>query len=206
MGIVIAMDHTATGKTTDGFKAGLAVLTILLGLLCSCSTTIEILEKGSPDRTVVVSRLDSFCKLTGLRRIGPIVECQKRTDSDGPAFYCRAYLQYDREPVAYHVNFNEDKRVIHFMPANMAPGRAIGRDTVKTPKRQQLLSAVRRVNATLSLGCFGQPRMQKTQGYYVVTFYSMPEHMLKEREPHQDPYISFLVTESGAVFGVFWGA
>lgn len=186
----------------------LTTLPILFGLLCSCGTPIRVedLPAGSPDRAAIVWRLDNLCRLTGLRRVGPIVGCQKRTGSTGSSFYCRAFLEYDKEPVAYHVNLDEEKRVTSFRPVKMTLNCSLREDTLKGPKRMQLLRAVRKANATLGLGCFGTPTIQKAENYCVVTFLSMPEQMLKEAKRMGLPrYISFLVTESGKVFGVVRG-
>ena len=186
----------------------LITLPILLCLLCSCATPVHVeeLAAGSQERALVVWRLDNLCKLTGLRRVGPIAGCQKRTDAAGPTFHCRAFLEYHREPVRYHIHLDGDKRVTSYAPANMTLSASHRSDTLRGGKRMALLTAVKRANATLGLGCFGNPIMQKTGDHYVVTFLSMPEHMLKEaKRTRIDPYISFLVTESGKVFGVIRG-
>lgn len=172
-------------------------------LLSSCVTPlkVEVMDKGSPDTAALVKQVDNLCWLTQMRRIGPVVECQKRTGSNEMSFFCRAYLQFERDPIEYHINFDQNRRIVSFMPANMKLSGPPGKDTVTGPKRQQLMMAVRRINATFGFGCFGAPAMQKVENHYVVSFSATPERQDRPRG-HAGPSVSFFITESMTVFGV----
>ena len=108
----------------------------------------------------------------------------------------------------YRLGFDATFRVMHFTSGFPAADAMLGEDTLKDGRhRRMCVQAVARLNKQLGWKSAVGPYVQRLGSGFLVTFKTVTaEEQKRANYEFLDPYVSFVVTPKGTVFGGFWGA
>jgi hypothetical protein len=168
-------------------------------------------ERGDKASQELSSRIDQLCQWTGMTRHGPITSIEQ-WHTKNPGYNVSVDLGVGRTIYHYLVRFDGERKLISFIPGAFQFGNAsLGADTLRDPKARALsIAAVNKLNQQLHWKRYGPETIQKIHGAFCVTYQTVSKEKQAKSEARGkyflDPYVSFLVTRGGIVFGAFWGA
>lgn len=160
-----------------------------------------------PNEAQFTKAVVDLCSWTGMRR--PAKSQIQRVEPFDRGSVLYLDLIVDGDTRAYRVSLDTEQRVTSFMPQHFNFGDVgLGYDTHKDQRaRAMCLRAIYRVNDRLGWKWVSGPQMQRVGQNYVVSFETVSEEEQSESGgAFLDPYVSFLITPKGTVFGGFWGA
>jgi hypothetical protein len=181
------------------------LLAIVVLSLCGSCVGPRVHSLAQPELS---SSIDQLCAGTGLKRTSPIKSVEQGRTTD-PGYTVRLDMAADRRVLHYVVRFDSHYELLSFKPEPLdLGGVGLGADTVKEAKTRAICTAaVARLNRQLHWKFFGRAAIQKVREGYLVTYETVSEEQQKRAKyAYLDPYVSFLVTPDGTVFGVFLGA
>jgi hypothetical protein len=157
------------------------------------------------------ANLDRLCAWTGMTRAGPIKSI-KYPDKDDSSYVVSVELAVGKRIRAFRLWFDSDRQLERFMPDDLRIEVGVGNDTLHDSQaRDACMAAVRRLNEHLGWKWHSGPAIQKIGQDFLVTYQTLSDEQMISTENDTvmislDPYVSFLVTPSGVVFGALWGA
>ena len=97
---------------------------------------------------------------------------------------------------------------MHFTTGYPVVDAGVGEDTLKNGRQRRVcVIAVAKLNKLLGWKYAAGPYIQRVASGFLVTFVTVTaEEQKRANYEFLDPYVSFLVTPKGTVFGGFWGA
>jgi hypothetical protein len=160
------------------------------------------------DRAALTKAVDQLCSWSGMSRQRELRNIQRQKGS-WVAYIATADLRVDAQLQRYILRFDADYRVRHFMPEHFyLGGTSVGEDTLKRGQlRQRIVKPVAALKQRLGWKSSVGPYVQRVGSNFVVTYETVTaEEQKRANYEYLDPYVSFLVTPKGTVFGGFWGA
>jgi hypothetical protein len=174
-------------------------------------------SSSAADSAAFRRAIDALCAETGLRRAGQITLIKEFNDGHD-RFWVKVPLVVDGTKHVYDIHLTDNLTVWQFRPKDWPFYQTeipagLGADTFKEANtRKFILSVVARFKRAGKYKLYGKPAIQKVGSDFVVTYKTISEEEEErqlrniEGEISVDPYLSFLVTPRGTVFGMFWGA
>jgi hypothetical protein len=200
-------------RNTAGSNALLFTLVSLAFVLLALSTS----SSSAADSAAFKRAVDALCRETGLRRGGQTTLVKEFNDGRD-RFWVKVPLVVDGTKHVYDIHLIDNLTVWQFRPTDWPFHRSqipagLGADTFKETKtRKFILSVLARFNRARKYKLYGKPAIKKVGSDFVVTYKTISEEEQErqfrniEREIAVDPYVSFLVSPRGTIFGLFWGA
>lgn len=182
---------------------------LLIALFAAFAPLSCIAEPSTPAQgAALTNAVDQLCRWSGMLRRHDLRNPQGQKDSD-VAYIAIADFLVEGQLRKYTLRFDSKFRVRYFMPEHFYLGdTSLGVDTVKQPRlRQRIIRSAatfkRQIGWKSALG----PYVQRVGSDFIVTFETVTSEQQKRANyEYLDPYVSFLVTPKGTVFGGFWGA
>jgi hypothetical protein len=177
-------------------RATVFLLLLSIGAMSSRAATNER-ELSEATRAA-----DEMCTWTGLRRVSALRDTPTEFEVD---------LAVDGKRIHYKANVtrtNGRLKINHLMPIRFDwHDVGLGYDTLKDPEaRAVAVKAVQKANAYLRWRWASRPQIQRVGRNMVVSYETVTrEQQKKSGYAYLDPYVSFLVTPKGTVFGFFVG-
>jgi hypothetical protein len=174
-------------------------------------------SSSAADSAAFRRAIDALCRETGLRRAGQITLI-KEFKYGRDRFWVKVPLVVDGTKHVYDVHLTDNLTIWQFRPTDWPFHHSqipagLGADTFKEAKtRKFILSAVDRFNRAGKYKLYGKPAIQKVGSDFIITYETISEEEQErqfrniEGEISVDPYVSFLVSPRGTIFGLFWGA
>jgi hypothetical protein len=188
------------------FRQRLLVLAFLLAALhCNAclAASITLSERAS-----LTEAVDQLCSWSAMARQGDLREVE-HFGGEWVVYSAKSDLLVEGRRTKYVIRFDSRFRVKHFMPAGFDLSEiGLGYDTLKNSRPRRIcVDAVTRFNKALGWKSVVGPYVQRVGSNYIVTFETVTaEEQKRANYEFLDPYVSFLVTPKGTVFGGFWGA
>ena len=181
----------------------------LLFTLVVVAITATTQSDAADEQTELTAAVDALCEATGLRRVSPV----ELAGSDRHGRHLKATLAADKREMRYDITFEWSGKVASFMPQKFAFGDVgLGYDTLpKGPEREMCIRITRPLGERLGWKWVSGPVIQRVREDFVVTYITMSEEeqtaaMQGPKMVFLHPYVSFLVTPKGSVFGGFHGS
>jgi len=184
-------------------------ISALVFSLILAAVTATAASQALGDQRELTEAVDKLCKTTGLRRVSALT----LRESDHHGRILEVVLAAKQREMHYIIAFEWSGKVISFMPKNFDfGGVGLGYDTLpKGPEREMCIRITRPLGKRLGWKWVSGPLIQRVRDDFVVTYITMTEEeqttLLHGPEVvFIHPYVSFLVTASGKVFGGFQGS
>jgi len=187
------------------FKRLLVLASLLAALHCNAclAASIPLSELASLTKAV-----DQLCSWSAMARQGDLWEVE-HLGGEWFVYSAKVDLLVEGRRIKYVIRFDSRFHVKHFMPEGFdLSSVALGYDTLRDPRLRRIcIDAVARFNKALGWKSVVGPYVQRVGSNYIVTFKTVTaEEQKRANYEFLDPYVSFLVTPKGTVFGGFWGA
>jgi hypothetical protein len=178
---------------------------------------LTTLSGSAGDTAALTQGVDKLCQETGLRRAGP-VQLHREFPNKDNRYWVKVPLLIDGAKHIYDIHLDEHFRAWQFRPTDWPFHHGeipagLGYDTFKEPHGRTIaLEAVTRLNKIRKYKLYGSAAIQKVANDFLVTYETVSKaEQQKELKNIEgplfvDPYVSFMVTPRGTVFGLFWGA
>ena len=182
---------------------------MLLRALIATAVVVTSVARASDQQKELTAVIDQLCDATGLRRVSP-VELQ---ESDRRGRHIEVALTADEHERRYDITVEWSGKIASFMPKKFDfEDVGQGYDTLSQgPAREMCTRITRIVGERLKWKWVSGPLIQRLRQDFVVTYVTMSEKEQAEAMGGPEPvllhpYVSFLVTPRGTVFGGFHGS
>ncbi|MDQ6765618.1 MAG: hypothetical protein M3Z22_05900 [Verrucomicrobiota bacterium] len=185
------------------------IAAILIALTAaSCGKQCLAASATPSDRAALTLAVDQLCHWSGMTRRSDLSKIERLSADARWRYTAEADLVVDGKPKHYRLGFDAAFRVMHFTSGYPAAGQTLGEDTLKDRRlRRMCVQAVARLNKGLGWKSAVGPYIQRVGSGFLVTFETVTaEEQKRAKYEFLDPYVSFVVTPKGTVFGGFWGA
>lgn len=184
---------------------------LIAALIAASLQPICAAAPAAAEYTALTKAVDQLCAWAGMSQAGAPRKIERSTDKrpSDVTYSAEVKLTADGTTRTYTISFDSKLHVIHFMPKGFDLGDiGLGYDTLKDSRlRQMCIRAVAKFNRALGWKSAVGPYVQRVGANFIVTFETVTaEEQKRENYAFLDPYISFLVTPKGTVFGGFRGA
>lgn len=174
-------------------------------------------SSSAADTAALTRAIDKLCRETGLHRAGAVQLFREFANNDS-RYWVKVPLLIDGAKHVYDIHLDQSFNTWQFRPADWPfhdgeiPA-GLGYDTLKDWQARAIAaSAVTRFNKTRNYKLYGKAAIQKVGNDFLVTYETISEERKQKQFKNiegpifMDPYVSFIVTPRGTIFGLFWGA
>jgi hypothetical protein len=156
---------------------------------------------------LLTSQTDELCAVTGMKRSGTVQLTFEGGQGRDRMWIVHVPILLDGVVTKYEIWFKANGTAVHFMPRSYRCRTAAGTgfDTLMDKNARDLCKrSVERVKKRLGWQGYGPPTTQRDGKGYRVTFLTVPPDV-SSTTMLLDPYINFLVSPKGTVFGLILG-